>query len=193
MVRVERIVRQGCEPVAHRRAAERHACAVNDQRRPPRDHLEAGPARYPSPFDDEVLVSGFGEHWLLAIVGELARQIGNVGRELLGLHHVVLRDVRASFQSFDHRVGEDAVTELRRSCASVSASVGRQCLRRRRRLVCVSRLTWQGSFARGLHKLGANESPHRIAKIDAVGVEQILRHEHGLACCSTRQIKQLIA
>ncbi|HET7448228.1 MAG TPA: hypothetical protein VFJ49_10020, partial [Methyloceanibacter sp.] len=25
----------------------------------------------------------------------------------------VLRDVRAAFQSFDHRVGEDAVTELR--------------------------------------------------------------------------------
>lgn len=66
-------------------------------------------------------------------------------------------------------------------------------LRRLRRLVCVGRLTWQGSFARGLHKLGANEPPHRIAKIDAVGVEQILRHEHRLACCGTRQIEQLIA
>jgi hypothetical protein len=68
-----------------------------------------------------------------------------------------------------------------------------QLRRLRRRLVCVGRLTWQGSFARGLHKLGANEPPHRIAKIDAVGVEQILRHEHRLARCGTRQIEQLIA
>src|SRR5215831_11895692 len=43
----------------------------------------------PHRSDHEVLASGVGEHWLLAIVGELAHQIGDVGRELLRLHRQV--------------------------------------------------------------------------------------------------------
>src|SRR5262249_35580351 len=51
-------------------------------------------------------------------------------------------------------------------------------LRRLRRLVCVGRLTWQGSFARGLHKLRANQPPPRNSQIDAGGGEPVFRDHH---------------
>jgi hypothetical protein len=57
----------------------------------------------------------------------------------------------------------------------------------------VGRLTRQGSFASGLHKLGANETTYRIAKIDAVGIEQVLWREDRLAGRGARQIEQLLA